>query len=510
MGWLVVGAYSLLSCLLLLAIFANHLGSPEITHGAMYESVSRWLRGLPIYPSPAGEFVALAYNPLFTVVAALSTTLLGQGAASVRLAAIAGSMGAWLVLFLAVRREANSAFLGLAAAGLFGAAYLAFDGYLDSANPDSWMLFCGLLGLYILQAKNARAWWFAAIAILCVGFWFKQQGVILVGAGLTFTTWRIGVRRSIPYWVMALLLVPVAYFLIGPLLFGDHMIYFTYDVPKTWTVLTLGTLTRYATYLILHWMYLSHVALLAIGGAILARRRPSVWLFSMPFALLVGLVGVLDAGSEDNVFLVPAVWTILVGVVALGHWLQGTAQAGNNASDRETPQACPAEWRSFVAMGLIMGSFALNIFNPRKALTPPDAWSEYKDLVNVVQSLDGIVYMPDVGQLAQDYRLQVPVHWIHLLDLVRGRGNGVTDSPLPKMVLSKLSEPAGDAYILSNSKLDGYGILGFLEQDYVLVMDFEGRFASLISVPGRFGGQSWPRYLYAYRGNSKPPNIPAH
>jgi hypothetical protein len=495
--------------LLLLVIFVNHLSTPEITHGAMYEAVGRWLRGLPLYPGPSGEFVALAYNPLFTVVAAYSVALFGQSAASVRLAAMAGTLGSWLVIFLAVRRETRSAFFGLVAAGLFGAGYLAFDGYLDSANPDSWMLLCGLLGLYVLQVKSGWRWWSAAIAILCIGFWFKQQGVILVGAGLTFLTWRIGLRKATPYWIQALALAPIAYFLLGPVAFGDHMIYFTYEVPRTWTLFRGETLTRYAAYLIRHWMYLAHVALLAIGASILDRRRPNVWLFSMPFAAVVGFLGALDEGSEDNVFLVPAVWLIVAGVGAVGQWLQDTRRDSRKTIAPGTLQTSRTEWRSLLAIGILLGSFVLNAFNPRTALTPPEAWSEYKDLVDVVRGLNALVYMPDVGQLAQDYRLPLPVHWIHLLDLVRGQGSGSGEIQLPGRVLSKLSEPPGEAYILSNSRLDEYGILQFLEKDYVLVRDFEGRFVSLRSVPGRFGGQSWPRFLYAYRGNGEPANIPA-
>jgi hypothetical protein len=390
---------------------------------------------------------------LFTVVAAYSVALFGQSAASVRLAAMVGTLGSWLVIFLAVRREAQSAFLGLVAAGLFGAGYLAFDGYLDSANPDSWMLFCGLLGLYVLQVKSGWRWWSAAIAILCIGFWFKQQSAILVGAGLTYLTWRIGPRKAAPYWIQAVALVPIAYFLLGHVVFGDHMLYFTYEVPRTWTTLHWGTFTRYAAYLLRHWTYLAHAALLAIGAAILARRRPNVWLFSMPFAVLIGFLGVLDEGSEDNVFLVPAVWLILAGVGAVGQWLQGTRRESRETIDARADPTSRTEWRSLLAIGILLGSFALNVFNPRTALTPPEAWSEYKDLVDVVRGLNALVYMPDVGQLAQDYRLPLPVHWIHLLDLVRGQGSGSREIQLPGRVLSKLSEPPGEAYILSDSRL---------------------------------------------------------
>ena len=489
LGWIILGLYAVLQCVLQLAVFTNHLATPEITRGPMFEAVSRLRQGLPLYPPPSSEFVPLAYAPFFAVLSAAFSLLFGLSAATLRLVAVLGAIGSGAVIFQIVRRETASVFYGLLATGLFGAAYRAFDCYTDYAQPDSWMLFTALLGFYILGTRQEIKWTALAITLLCVSFWFKQQGALFAIAGVLFVTWRDGLSKSIPFWILAALLGPIAFILLGPPLFGAAFIYYTYQVPSAWSTLDRWTFTRIIRYFGRHWAFLAIICGLSLLKAVRHRRRPTVYWFSLPFSLLIGFLGSLDE-SQNNVYMSSGVWLIVIGTIELAGFLR-------SISTTSTHQAA--------ALALAALSFALNYYNPLSVYVPQAAWHEFADLIQTVHSMPGAVYMPDVGQLPSGIRLPIPVHWVPLEDLVRGPGRDRRKHPLVREILSPLIQPKGNAYILMDSPLQDQPVIAFLASDYILVADHGDRFRLLRALPGRSSGNTWPRYLYAYKGNQPMP-----
>jgi 4-amino-4-deoxy-L-arabinose transferase-like glycosyltransferase len=473
---------------ILLVVVGNHLVSPDITRGVVYETVYRLLHGQDIYPSPSGAFVSLDYNPLVYYLDAAAALLFGLNPATLRLVAAVGSLGAAFLVYLAVRRSTGSPFCGLLATGLYAAAYRAFDCYLDYPQPDTWMLLAALLGLFLLQDEERSGRIALGVALLSAAFWFKQQGALLAIGGVLYVTWRLGARRAAPYWMLAALLGPFAYFALGPHLFGAKFLYYTWQVPHAYSQFRLRGLLHAGWYFGRFWAIPLALALGGLFDRLRRRVTLDVWGFTLPFACLIGLLGSMDF-SEHNVYIPAATWLIVVGVSALPRAADLMARL---------PPARQARAGAGLLAAVVL-AFAATAYDPREVLVPRGAWSDYHALVAQVRGLGGQVYMPGVGQLPGDLRLPVPVHWVPLEDLVRGREHHTSGDPLLREVLKDVLAPAGEAFIVADRPLDEDTLLSFLAPDYELVEDMGDRYASLRALPGWYSGRTWPRYLYRYR-----------
>src|SRR6266496_2688153 len=486
----------LYNIILLLFIFDNHLISPDINRGPMYEEVYRLLKGQPIYSAPTINYVSLAYNPFFILISAFLAKLLGLSVSGVRLTAILGTLGAGIIIYLALFKETQNKWYGFAGAGIFAGAYFVLDAYYDFANADTWMLFCALLGFFLLNdvASPNKTFW--GILFLCLSFWFKQQGLILLIAGLIFITVKLGVKRSIPYWVLAGLIVPVSYIYLGPKIFGNYFSYFTYQVPSKWTEFTIDALLRFAKHFIRHWPFLFVFAVYLFTYRLQKRRLDTVWLFCLPFALAVGFLGVLDPGSENNVFLVSDTWLIITGMLGMSEYLKMMPE--EYLGGKHVPLINRMlNGRNEIIIFAILLSAVINIFPPQKAIVPHGAWGDYYDLLNRVCNLKGQVYMPEIGQLPSGCRLEWTAHWVPMEDMVRNPNGYTSKNPLIANILVEAKNPTSKTYIITNWPLADDPLIGFLSEDYVLVQDLGDRYASLRGMPGRFGGHTWPRYIYA-------------
>lgn len=483
--WFLILAYSLFQSGLLVAIWMNHLLGPDIQRGVMLETVNRMIQGLPTYPTPTAEYVGGVHNPLFAVLGTIASLVIGEGATVLRFVAIIGALGSWVLIFVIVKDATNSSLMGFIAFGLFASAYLAFDGYLDYANSDSWLLFSSLLGLYILNKTKTKRGWFLGILILCISFWFKQHGAFMAVAGLVYLTLVIR-QKAIPYWVMAFLLVPAAYIFIGPLLFGDKFIYYTYTVPRAWSEFNYYTIERILKYFIRHWAILGATSLVGVVCTLKAKNKLSLWEITLPFALLVGVLGSLDPGSENNQYILPGVSLIICGTITFhrfyAQWNKHNTSHGYIV----------------VSQTLILLAFLQNYYYISSAFFPKTAWKDYDSLVEYIQSLDGTVYMPTIGQLPYDIHLKYTASWVQLEDLVRGPGKNTYDNPLIRSILTDIIVPKGKMYIITEVPLEQDSLLSFLSDYYILVDDLGDQYKSLRAVPGRFE-RGWLRYVYVHK-----------
>jgi hypothetical protein len=465
----------------------------------MFEAVNRLHSWLPIYPAPSAEYVPMTHTPFFPLLAAAITSVVGLSAGSLRFVAVIAAVGAWVLIFLAVRRETKSSWFGLIAAGLYAAAYRSFDGYLDWAYCDSWLLFMSLLGIYIIQEKKSIIWNTIGVAILCFAFWFKQHGAFIAIGGVAYLTWQNGIRGSLLYWGVAAVLGPVAYIVLGPQAFGSNFLYYTYKVPSAWSEFNQATITRLIRYFGRRWLLLTLVCLFALVAIIRRSTRVNAWLFTLPFAALVGFLGTLDPGSENNQYILPGVWIIIVGSISLAQYL-----AVPEATDTFLRTL---QQRAFTTALIYALSFALLAYNPAEVFIPARAWQDYDALVTYIEELDGVTFMAGEGQLPGSYRLPFVVPYVQLEDLIRGPGHDYKDTELIKSILQPLEQPTKNTYIImSSGPLEEDPLLGYLSTNYTLIDDLGDRFISLRAVPGRFP-RGWPRYIYAYNLNQPPPPL---
>jgi hypothetical protein len=317
---------------------------------------------------------------------------------------------------------------------------------------------------------------------LVASFWFKQHGALFTIGGVLYLTWRDGLRRSIIYWLVAAFFGPILYVVGGPLLFGPDYHYFTWQVPRQWSTVNIHTFTRVLRFVARNYPVLAASAILSAGWIALRRRSSlSIWHVQLLFAGLTGVMGALDEGSADNVFIPMGAWFILMGVWGL-HDLTQVIRSG----------------RVFqISLVSLVISFGLFFYNPLSVLRPQTAYATYTDFIAFLRGLDGTVYAPSLGQLDADYGLYPAAHWVALEDMIRGPGRNTANHSVVRQLLEPAVNPRGVAYVLTNYPLEADPMLGFLNDYYVLESDLGDRFEPLRVLPKRFD-HGWPRYLYRY------------
>jgi hypothetical protein len=480
-------AYAIAWVMFMAYVWVNHINFPlnlEAMELTIVQHFQRAVAGQPIYVDPSPDFVPFAYAPLYYYFSVPFAWLFGANLFTLRLVAILGMLGAELVIFFAVKKQTRSMWWGIIAVGLFAAAYRVMDTYLDNAHSDSWLLFCALLGSYLISLNKSRTVNFLGVFVLIVSFWFKQHGALFAVGGVLYLTWRDGVKSSILYWVTAGLLGPVLYLLAPTLFFGPQFRYYTLTIPSHWSELNFDAIKRYLGFIIKSYLALAGVgASAALLNLFKQKSKISIWYFMLPFAMLSGFMGALDPGSNNNVFIPMGTWFIITGV------LGAFAFAG------EYPIV--NKWALHLAvLGL---SFALFFYKPASVLVSPQADEAYQDLVGYLNSLDGPVYAPWIGQLQNGYTFSPSVHWVPMEDLIRGQGVDTYNHPNTRMLLDSVIHPNGTAYILMNYPLENDPLLSFLlAEGYTLESDLGGRFSALTTLPKRYNLE-YPRYLYKYQ-----------
>lgn len=488
-----IGILCTASVVAVIALVVNHLRFPffiDLMEGVVMQHAQLAMHGQGIYPVPTPEFVPLAYNALFYVLAAPFLLLFGDTLTTLRSVAVLGFLGSAIAMFVIARATTRSAWWGAIAVGLFCAAYPAMDAYLDSAHSDSWLLCCALWGTYLV-GRPSRSARIAGILVLVAGFWFKQHGAVFLGVALLFLTWREGLAQSLVYWLIAIALGPLLYLLAPGPIFGPEFHYFTWTVPSGWSQLSTRTFYRVAEYAKNNYPVLV-LAALALAYRALRSRKVEILEAQLGTAFLTAIMGSLDPGSSNNVFIPFGAFCILCGTIELAQIDDaGTIFLGMRP-----------------ALVAVLLAFATLLRDPRKFWLPASARASYADLQSTIRALPGTVYAPGIGQLVDGPRLFPAAHWVALEDMMRGKHRTAADSALARHMLDPLRHPSTPAFVLTNRPLASMSApTSELASSYELVQDYGDRFTPLTGVPRPFH-LGWPRYLYRSIGAGAPANVP--
>jgi hypothetical protein len=475
-----LGAWSVLMLLFIGALWIDHLTFPgllDLMEGTILQHVAQAAKGLPIYPAPTPAYVPLAYNPLYYYLCVPFTWVMGLDFPALRLVSILGMALAGVVIFAAVRDRTGSRWWGLIAVGLYATAYRVMDAYLDTAHSDSWLLATALTGSWVLGRSTTRGGRMAGIVLLVVSFWFKQHGALFALGGLYYVTRDEGWRRALPYWAVAALLGPVAYLAAVRWPFGVDFHYFTWSVPSGWSKVSPETFARVIRFVAGNYLPIFLAALLPLRSAIRGRTPVRIWEIQFCAGVASMMMGSLDWGSSDNVFIPFGAFTIVLGTIGLAE-LPGIASGALQAA-------------------AVAIAFVPLMYAPQTVFVSRHARAAYADLVTTVRALPGPVYAPGIGQFPGAPLFSPGAHWVALEDMVRGPGHGAADMAAARALIDPVADAQGEAFILTNTP---HTIetppLNTLDGRYVLVEDFGTRFADLAGLPKRYD-HKYPRYLYA-------------
>ena len=161
-------------------------GFLELMEADTLHQITRIANGQPAYPLPDGEFIALAYNPLYYFVSAPTLALFGDSFAGPRLvsalcALFAGGLIGWIAW-----RESQSRTAAMLASALYFSSYRLMDAWLTCALPDAMLLMWVLLGYCGLAYGRTK--WHDVAWLLCftLAFWTKQHGAFFFGFAVLY------------------------------------------------------------------------------------------------------------------------------------------------------------------------------------------------------------------------------------------------------------------------------------------------------------------------------------
>jgi hypothetical protein len=479
---LALGLWSALMILFVVFLWFDHVnfaGHLDLMEGAILQHVTQAAHGLPVYPAPTPAYVPLAYNPLYYYLCVPFTWVLGLDLPALRIAAVLGMALAGLVIFAAVRDRTGSTWWGLIALAMYATAYRVMDAYLDNAHSDSWLIATALAGTYIIGTAETRVGRVGGVLLLVLSFWFKQHGALFAIGGVLYLTWREGIVKSWPYWAIAILLGPVAY-AIAPL--GVDFHYFTWDVPRGWSKVNVETFARLIRFAAGNYLPLLIAAAIPLVRAARKREPVTIWHVQFIMGCASALMGSLDWGSSDNVFIPFGAFTIVLGTFGLAELVRSDA----------TPVM-----RAVQALAVAI-AFTPLTYAPQTVILARHSHAALADLEHTVQILPGPVYAPGIAQFAGPPLFSPGAHWVALEDMARGPGHTAADEAQAEALLDPALHPAGRAYVLTSKPFAQMTPpVSLLGSHYVLAQDYGNRFEPLTGLPKRYN-HGFPRYLYEY------------
>jgi hypothetical protein len=465
-------AWSVLMVAFIAFLWVNHVnfaGHLDLMEGVILQHVAQAAHGLPVYPAPTPAYVPLAYNPLYYYVCVPFTWVMGLDLPALRVVAIIGMALAGYIIYAAVRDRTQSAWWGLIALAFYATAYRVMDAYLDNAHSDSWLLATALAGTYVIGRSETRLGRLGGVVLLTLSFWFKQHGALFAIGGVLYLTWREGLLESWPYWVVAIVLGPVLY-AIAPL--GVDFHYFTWDVPREWSRVNVETFARLIRFVAGNYLPLFVAAIVPL----VRKEKWTVWHVQFIMACATALMGSLDWGSSDNVFIPFGAFTIVVGTFGLAEITSVVLQA------------------AAVAIAFTPLTYAF-----QTVVVSSHSHEALADLTGVVKALPGAVYAPAIAQFAGPPIFSPGAHWVAVEDLERGPGHTAADEARAFALLDPVVHPMGKQYVLTSRELTAMPApLSLLNPHYALVQDYGDRFIALTGLPKRYN-HGFPRYLYEFR-----------
>ncbi len=352
---------AVLPALLLLALYAAFyvqfaIGLVEFPYdldqGEGYDAWSAWLvhgGRLPYTSNVDYPYFSSNYPPLWSYLVSIPMAWTGPGLAPARAVSTAAGLLSALVVGLAARRLAHSAWAGALAGGLFLASPYVFH-TTPLARVNGTALLLALLGLSLVETATRRRVVLATFALLASLF-TKQTTLDAVAASLAF----LAIARPRLSAASAALFAVVGGAGLGALQAATHGAFWTNVVAANANPFDVGQLGQY-----LRDFTLVHAVLLVLAVAeCVALVRTSVWTPWLPYfpAALAMALMVGKWGAGESYFLgAIAASSVLAGSAAVRLARLGSRIRRNAGSD--------GRWRGVVVGVALLGQGLLFAHGP--------------------------------------------------------------------------------------------------------------------------------------------------
>jgi hypothetical protein len=206
------------------------------------------------------------------------------------------------------------------------------------------------------------------------------------------------------------------------------------------------------------------------------KERWTIWHVQFIMACASAVMGSLDWGSSDNVYILFGALIIVLGTF-------GLAEIG--------PRVLQA--------AAVAAAFTPLTYAPQTVIVSRHSHEALADLKSAVQALPGTVYAPGIGQFAGPPLFSPGAHWVAVEDMARGPGHNTADEIKAFALLDPALHPTGKAYLLTARPLSAMTApVSLLNSHYALAQDYGVRFIALTGLPKRYS-HGFPRYLYEFR-----------
>jgi len=380
----------------------------EWMEGGFAETVERLLAGGDIYPQPGLDYVGYIYPPLYFLVSAGFSLVMGTDLFALRLVSLLSTLGVGALLVAFLWRETRSLAWPAIGLGLFFATYELGGRWFHIARVDSLYLLLLMAALYALRFGTTRRSAVWAGVLMAAAFLTKQTAVIaLLPAGLALLlTDR---ARALVAGAVGTAIVAVAVAVLVAATDGWFW-YYLVEVPRQHTMLSERVTSFWDADLADLWLALG-ASVLALGVIVARDPRRGLFYTGVAAGLIVSawLARIHDGGWFNVV--IPAFLAVALilpmGLAALAERLGPPERARLGASP------------SVVAMALlVILQLAVLSYSTRAAVPPPDAQERGDRFLAFVASLPGDVLLPDwrflptwadkrsygLGMAAQDVR----------------------------------------------------------------------------------------------------------
>jgi len=362
----------------------------EWLEGSVVDVVGRLLEGEPIYVKPSVEFASHGYTPLYYWVSAAVARLTGLGFLPLRLVSFASILGVFALLFAFAKRETDSTFAGLVAAGSFAATFREAGAWFDVARVDSLFLLLTLTAAWASRFGIRGRCAAASSGLLFFLAYLAKQSALLVAACIG-VWWLLASRRRAVVFGAAFVLPLLTSAWILDRIYHGWYLYYTVETISEHPVLWQLALPFWVEYV------LRPVPLaFAVAAWFLARRlregSRQAWFHP---ALAAGMVGVawssrMHLGGYDNVAM--TAYAVISLYFALGlHEAAGLLA-------RRPVRARAAVAALWLAAAIQLGWLA---YDPRAQLPTAADRAAGEQLLERLRTIDGEVYLPFHGYLAE-------------------------------------------------------------------------------------------------------------
>ncbi len=378
--------------------------------GGQLDVVERILDGKPIYTEPSMEYVPFIYTPLYYLLAAFISSLMGPGFMALRLVSVISTLFCIILIYLFVKHDTKSNFLGAVSAGLFAALYKVGGNWMDIGRHDSLNLFILLSALFIIRFYRSSKSYLIAGILLFLAFFTQQSSVILIifilGYGIIYN------RKSILPIMLSTVVLIVGSTLIMDKFYHNWYSYFVVELPLNREISTSN--------IILFWTEgLFRTCMVPLGFIIYhlysnfksARRQPG-WSFNLfAGAGMISMAWFLQvhSGSLANA-LMPAyaIITILFGI-SLNDILKRL---------KSKPDLDQSKLLDIVYL-LVILQFITLVYDPRHLIPSRADRAAGEEFIESISKVDGDIFIPAHGYLAARAGKKQYAHEMAIYDVYR-------------------------------------------------------------------------------------------